>query len=326
MQLRRILIGIAGLLLLSHTSAPAEPARDAHSALPEGVGVLVMAHGGNAAWNEAVEAAVDPLRQRYPIEIAYGMARVDTLQAAANRLEARGVRRVAVVRLFISGESFLERTEVILGLREPPHDAHNHHADHHDAHEGEGEGDGAGHMMTPPTPIETSLVFHLSDEGVSESPLVDEVLAARVQALSEAPARESVLLLAHGPADDAENARWLGAMQERMRRLHSVGDFADLRAETLREDWPERRADAERRIRGYVQRQASLGRRVIVVPFRVAGFGPYASVLKGLDYAADGRGFCPHPVMTQWIDHTARRLAERMPDAGAPDAAPAHSH
>lgn len=319
MQLRRILIGIAGLLLLSHTTAPAERAHDAHGALPEGVGVLVMAHGGNEAWNEAVEATVDPLRERYPVEIAYGMARVDTLQAAADRLEARGVRRVAVVRLFISGESFLERTEIILGLREP---AHRRHADHHDSHEGEGEG--AGHTMTPPTPIETSLVFHLSEEGVAESPLVDEALAARVGALSEDPALESVLLLAHGPADDAENARWLAAMQERMQRLHSVGDFADLHAETLREDWPEKRADAERRIRGYVQQQTALGRRVIVVPFRVAGFGPYASVLEGLDYAADGRGFCPHPSMTKWIDHAARRIAGSMPAAGASDAA--HSH
>ncbi len=43
-----------------------------------------------------------------------------------------------------------------------------------------------------------------------------------------------------------------------------------------------------------------------LIPFRIAGFGPYAKVLEGLEYVADGRGFCPHPNMTRWIEQTAR--------------------
>ena len=73
-------------------------------------GILVMAHGGDPAWNLDVEATVAPLREKYPVEIAYGMARTSTLREAVQRLESRGVERIAVVRMFVSGESFLEPT------------------------------------------------------------------------------------------------------------------------------------------------------------------------------------------------------------------------
>jgi len=81
------------------------------------LGVLVMAHGGGAKWNGEVSTMLTPLRADYPLEIAFGMADAASLQEAVGRLEARGVRRIAVVRLFISGESWFERTQQILGLR-----------------------------------------------------------------------------------------------------------------------------------------------------------------------------------------------------------------
>ena len=87
--------------------------------------------------------------------------------------------------------------------------------------------------------------------------------------------------------------------------MHELGPFRHVQCETLREDWPERRAEAERRIRAYVKAASRDGGRAIVVPFRIAGFGPYRRVLDGLDYVADGRGFCPHPNMTRWVEVTA---------------------
>jgi hypothetical protein len=84
------------------------------------VGVLVMAHGGSSEWDAAVETAVAPLAAELPTEIAFGMARRETLQEAVARLEGAGVDRIAVVRLFISGSSFLHRTQYFLGLRDDP--------------------------------------------------------------------------------------------------------------------------------------------------------------------------------------------------------------
>jgi len=298
-------------------------------------GLLVMAHGGDTGWYEDVDAAVAPLRSDRPTEVALGMAVTSTIRDAVQKLEARGVERVAVVRMFISGESFLEPTEYILGMRSNlpptdhnlhaaaanPHASHgaNGHAEHasgpHDAHAAAGHDGHAGHgghRMEPPQRIAAKSEFLVSRAGVAESPLIDQILVDRVRSLSTDPASESVLILGHGPGDDAENERWLANMRRRAAGIAQLGRFREIRCETLREDWPDKRVAAESRIRQFVENGARDGGRVIVVPFRVAGFGPYKEVLDGLTYVADGRGFCPHPNMTRWIQETAQEcLATR---------------
>ena len=161
--------------------------------------------------------------------------------------------------------------------------------------------------MEAPEPIRSSAQFVLSYEGVGESPLIDEILVDRIESLSSDPTRESVLILAHGPGNDAENERWLANMNRRLQQLGEIGPFREIRCETLREDWPERRKEAERRIREFVEKAGQDGGRCLVIPFRVAGFGPYKEVLVGLDYVADERGFCPHPNMTKWIEESAKK-------------------
>jgi len=51
--------------------------------------------------------------------------------------------------------------------------------------------------------------------------------------------------------------------------------------------------------------------RVIIVPMRLFGFGPYKDVLKELDYVADGQGLLPHPFITTWIQRQAEACFER---------------
>ena len=105
------------------------------------IGVLVMAHGGGAVWNAEVETMLAPLAKDYPLELAFGMAEAASLEGGVKKLEARGVSKIAVVRLFISGESFYERTEQILGLAHgaDPKPASSEHAGH-DAHADHGAG------------------------------------------------------------------------------------------------------------------------------------------------------------------------------------------
>ena len=76
---------------------------------------------------------------------------------------------------------------------------------------------------------------------------------------------------------------------------------------TLREDWEEERVAAEHDIRRRVAAEASAGRQVIVLPFRLFGFGPYAEVLNGLEYRA-GHGLLPHDAVAEWVLDTAARV------------------
>lgn len=295
-------------------------------------GVLVMAHGGDEAWNQEVESVVAPLKHQWPTEIAFGMATPTTMEQAIARLQSQGVQRVAVVRMFISGESFLEPTEYILGLRDTvsadPHGMHTSSESAPACHSAPSDAPARtvlassqpppsathrespthhNHHMEPPRRIRVPAQVILSRSGLVDSSLVDQILVDRVAALSKDPANESVLILGHGPGDDVENERWLAMMRRRASGIGRLGSFRHVQCETLREDWPEKRAEAEKRIRQFVETGNRDGGRVIVVPFRVSGFGPYKDVLEGLAYIADGRGFCPHPNMTRWLQDTAAR-------------------
>jgi sirohydrochlorin ferrochelatase len=286
----------------SSVSTPSNTA--AATARASDFGVVLMAHGGTAAWNEAVLEAVKPLRAHHDIEVAFGMAEVPALQDAVARLEARNVRRIGVVRLFVSGESFVDRTEKILGLRggapsiEPPPTGHAEH--------GGAAGHGGHNMAT--YRVATHSSFALSGQGLLDAEGMGTVLADRAAALSKTPAREDVLILGHGPGDDAENARWLAKLDARAAGIRARAAFRRVQVETLREDWPDKRAEAQARIRAFVQRAVQEGGTAIVIPFRVQGFGPYAEVLDGLDYVADKQGLIPHPEVTKWIEHEISAL------------------
>lgn len=302
---------LAGLAL----SAPAQAAHDGHGDghhpdHGDGYGVLVMAHGGKPDWEREVAAALEPLQDEQPLEIAWGMADAASLQASVEKLEARGVDRIGVVRLFVSGESWYDRTRQILGLEPgaPERPAPDPHAAHH-GHGGHGGGHG-GHSMEF-WQLDSDARFALSKDGLMDAPEMGQVLATRAQALSTDPAGESVLILAHGPADDGEDARWKQQLDERADAVRALG-FRHVQVETLREDWPEKRKEAEARVRAYVEAAAADGGRAIVIPFRVQGFGPYEKVLAGLDYVSDGRGLVPHPAVAEWVRREAAALRAEL--------------
>lgn len=312
--MRRLLLGFVFAFAVGCGASAAPPPSPTAASQPRAnkLGILLMAHGGPPEWNEGVLASVKPLRDRYDIEVAFGMADAASLQEGARKLEARGAQRIGVVRLFVSGESWTERTEQILGIRPgapPPSTTHATTPDPHAAH--------GGHSMEF-FRLETKASFAMSKEGLADAPSMGIVLADRAAALSKAPDHEDVLVLAHGPGDDDENARWIAKLDDRAKAIRARLPFRRVQVETLREDWPEKRVDAERRIRAFVERAGAEGGVAIVIPFRVQGFGPYKKVLEGLTYASDGQGLIPHAEVTTWIERqigTLEHGAFRSPSA-----------
>ena len=145
-------------------------------------GVMVMAHGGGEEWNAHLVDAVEPLKANYPVEVAFGMADAGSMEAAVRRLESQGVRQVGVVRVFVSGESWYDRTLQILGLQSGAPSWE----DRDQTHE--------GHAMYMPMGfwrVDTELAFHVSVDGLADADEMDEVLTARVRALSSRPGERS---------------------------------------------------------------------------------------------------------------------------------------
>ena len=86
----------------------------------------------------------------------------------------------------------------------------------------------------------------------------------------------------------------------------------DIKVFTLREDWREKRELAEQDIRSYLEEAKLNGFTSLVVPFRVQGFGPYARVLEGLEYEANGMGLLPHSNVNLWIENQAELLRQNV--------------
>jgi sirohydrochlorin cobaltochelatase len=135
---------------------------------------------------------------------------------------------------------------------------------------------------------------------------VAEIIADRVRAASRDPSREAILLIGHGAGDDIEDARWLDRMQEATTALD--GTYRAIEVATLREDWPEKRTVAEAEIRAFVSGRSDAGLRVIVVPFRLYGEGPYRDVLGELDFTMTP-ALAPHGAVEEWILATAKRIS-----------------
>ncbi|MBH16561.1 MAG: hypothetical protein CME30_04670 [Gemmatimonadetes bacterium] len=259
------------------------------------VGVLVMAHGGGDEWNQEVAQAVNPMSEDVPVAVAYGMANPMTLQASLDSLDSEGVTHVAVVRMFLSGQSFLDQTKFFLGLSDEPLEMF---------------------VMMGPMALNPEMRKQLAHdqivathtEGMIDSDEAAVIMSERASELSSMPANEAVLIIAHGMGDEGENNELLAAMDRVVKRVELSG-YADVQAVTLREDWEKERIIAERNIRAYVSEQSEEGHSVTVLPMRLSGFGPYAEVLSGLDYSP-GIGLLPHSEISTWIRSMTQKIID----------------
>lgn len=282
----------AALLALALSAVPTVSRAQAPAPAPS-TGLLVMAHGGTPEWDAAIQASVDLLGEETPTVVAFGMAEPAALSAALDSLARLDVGRVVVVRMFVSGASFLQQTQYLLGLSDNAPDVFVMHAGHvsHEA----------------PPQIQHGLEIATHPWGLMGSRETADIVYARAAALSRDPAHESVLLIAHGMGDESENAEVIAAMEAAVAPLADLG-FARTGVMTLREDWPQARVEEEHRIRDFVRTESAAGRGVLVLPYRLNGFGPYADVLAGERYVA-GEGFVPHDAVTHWIARTATEVS-----------------
>jgi sirohydrochlorin ferrochelatase len=273
--------------------------------MPDRVGIVMMPHGATQPWNDAVEAVVAPLKSRYPVEMAYGMADPVTIRNAVARLETAGVRRIIFVRMYGLSEQMKAESDYILGLS----DVLSTHVHGHDA-------------APPPDQLRSATTFHTFG-GYEEDPALSTILLDRILEISRKPEEETVILVAHGAGEDKMDAQWRTVMNTHVARLRSstLGkNFRAIRAITLREDWPEKREAAVAELANMIREGKGDGGRVLLISHRLHGAGPYRGLLTAAgiaeaDYAFNGKGFAPHPVLTKWLERGIAQVASEMEGA-----------
>jgi sirohydrochlorin ferrochelatase len=303
--------GVVGVLVtLLATVSPVE----ARSSNPEGL--LVLAHGGGEAWNASVKAVVAAVNSQQPAEVAFGMASRPAIQAAIDALVARGVSSIVAVPLFVSSHSSVVRsTEFLLGLRAiAPADLATFARMSHDqpsagAH-AEGDHHAAAVVAQNMRPVVVAVPIRMTP-ALNRHPIVGEILASRARVLSTVPAHEAVILVAHGPSPDDDNALWLADMAALAALVQTSTAFRSVEFLTVRDDAEAKVRDAATaELRALVTRHTADGHRVLVVPLLMSFGGIERGIVKrlaGLSYVMASQGLMPDDRLVAWVRAMAAR-------------------
>jgi sirohydrochlorin cobaltochelatase len=274
-------VGSLGLSLVLALSLGAMPAQAESE-----TAVLVMAHGGTSQWNKTVKKAVKGADLPYPTRIFFGMgdtaAQQRDLQDMITDLENEGAHTIYVVPLLVSSYSEVARQwKYLLGIDVQP-----------------------GFMNNPLFPVQKHSSIHFG-EPLDDSAVVVEILLDRAQEISTTPAKEAVIIVAHGPNDNGDNDRWIQILQSVAVRLKERGGYYSVEGVTLRDDAPPAvREQAVDHLRNRVKAAEDAGMRALVVPMLVAPGGIEHKIgleLRGLNYAFNTKTLLPDSRISEWI-------------------------
>lgn len=267
-------------------------------------GILLLAHGGSAAWNDRVLELARKVDTRQPVETAFGMATRAAIQSAVDRLVARGVTEIVAVPLFVSSHSsVITSTEYLLGARsDAPRELAIFAKMSHGGHGGGShDAPAAGDQMSP---VSSRIPIRVTP-ALNGHRVVGLILTDRAHAISRDPAREAVILVAHGPVPDDDNRRWLEDMKSTAERVRAAIPFRSVDYLTVRDDAPPAIRDAAAaELRALVQRRLDEKSRVLIVPQLLSFGGIEKGIrkrLEGLEYTMSEQGLVPDDRLVDWV-------------------------
>ena len=268
-----------------------------------GTGILLLAHGGRDDWNREVLAVADRVAESRPVEVAFGMADKRTMQDAVDRLKQRDVAEIVAVPLFVSSHSsVLRATEYLLGSRDdaPPElQAFARMGARRAADQGD---DRPGFDRT--TPVDTTVPISVTG-ALDDHALVAEILVSRAAEVSRDPANEVVVLVAHGPSSEEDNALWLDNMRRLAERMGPDTGFSRIDYLTVRDDAADPvRSQAAAELRAVVEGAVEEGRSVLIVPLLLSYGGIETGIrrrLGDLPYRMTSQALLPDERLSEWV-------------------------
>ena len=288
-------------------------------AMADAQGILLLAHGGRADWNQKVLALAERVDSSVPVEVAFGMASKRTIRDALDRLAERDVTSVVAVPLFISSRSSVMRaTEYLLGTRDeapPQMEAFGNMAarmaDRMASRRGSEEEDADDPGFDWTTPVETTIPITVG-RALDSHAIVAEILLSRALDVSEAPEDEVVVVVAHGPSSEEDNEFWLGNMSILVEAIRPRTRFSRIEHLTVRDDASEPvRDQATEELRTVVEGAVDEGKSVLIVPLLLSYGGIEAGIrerLEGLPYRMARQALLPDERLSEWV---LMQVAER---------------
>jgi hypothetical protein len=140
----------------------------------------------------------------------------------------------------------------------------------------------------------------------NDSPIITEMLYENAKSVSRNPAKETLILVGHGPEDTADNGPDLKILQAHVDGIKAKKEFADVKIINLQDDAikPIRESNV-RTLRKWVEQAGRQGNEVIVVAVAAASWGVQNHIkqdLRGLKYTFAEKGLSENPKFAQWVD------------------------
>jgi len=246
------------------------------------VGVLVLAHGVGQNSDRLFRDSLRPMASSRPTAISFGMAMMMSshIQSSVDDLTVAGAKTIVLVPTATTRYNSLTRQwEYVFGMRND-----------------------SSYLDVPQVNTDANVIMtsHFEDHL-----LMTEILLDYVREKSTDPAKETVIIVGHGPEDVEDNVLDLDMQQAHVVRLKAEGGFADVKIINLQDDaYPPIRAANVKKLRRWVSSAERRGNTVIVVVATAASFGVQQKIieeLRGLDYIFADKGFAEHPNYQEWI-------------------------
>jgi len=253
------------------------------SELQGDAGVLVVAHGFRDVGDRIFRERLSKVSTSYPTALGLGMSMTmsDHLQYAVDDLQAAGAERIVVVPVVSnSHNSLMRQWNYIFGRSDEP-----------------------SYATVPQVTTDADLVFAPTPEN---HPLFAEVLLDYALEISDEPAKEFVLVVAHGPESAEDNLITLDILSDYAAYIQKNGRFADTGIASLQDDAPAQVRQANvKAMREEVQAAQAAGYRVLVVTSLIGARVVQAELrraLRGLDYTFNAKGIAQHDNFIRWIE------------------------
>jgi sirohydrochlorin ferrochelatase len=315
MQINLLALIAAAAIAAPHPASAVGPAAgqrtsSIRASLPTdpSVGVLIVAHGADSAWNAPVEQLAADVRRsgvvRGPVGVAFLMgdgASTHRFQDAIADLTHHGAKRVVIVPLLVSSYSgHFDQIRYLSGALDSLDVEMMHHL-----HMG-----GIERVTNVPITVAPAL---------DDSPELAHMLSRRAATIAPSAserAHRALFLFGHGPNSAEDYAAWMKNLRVIADSVRVADGFASVAVELVRDDAPAPvRAEAVKRSREIIGLQhAATQRDVVVVPILMSS-GAIASQklpgdLAGTPAEYVGTPLLPDAEMVKWVE---RRVAEATP-------------
>ncbi|MDH4046354.1 MAG: hypothetical protein OEW06_18040, partial [Gemmatimonadota bacterium] len=206
------------------------------------IGILGLGHGYKEVGDKLFKKGYAGVAETYPTAVGLGMTMMSSthIQQAVDELEAAGAKTIVVLPTEIGDNtSLIRQWDYAFG-----------------------RSDTSSYLDVERIRSKARIVV---TKTPTTSPLLTSILSDYVKQASKDPAKEVVVMIAHGPEDPRDNEKELANLAVHAAGIRAATAVADVRFGTLQDDAPpELRKQNVDRLRGWIQAATDAGQRVIV--------------------------------------------------------------